>query len=98
VAIIDFHDHATEDINYGRVTKDALRRLPRELHERARIKLARLHAAASLRDLASLPGNRLEKLAGDRAGQCSIRLNDQYRICFRWTEEGAHDVEMVDYH
>jgi len=68
------------------------------LHERARVKLARLHAAESLNDLATLPGNRLEKLVGDRAGQNSIRVNDQYRICFRWTNDGAMDVEITDYH
>jgi proteic killer suppression protein len=62
------------------------------------VKLARLHAADSLNDLASLPGNRLEKLSGNRAHQHSIRLNDQYRICFRWERDGAHEVEIVDYH
>jgi toxin HigB-1 len=98
MAILSFRDAATEDINYGRPTKSALRRLPGEMHERARIKLARLHAAASILDLATLPGNRLEKLAGDRAGQHSIRLNDRYRICFVWTEEGAAAVEILDYH
>jgi proteic killer suppression protein len=62
------------------------------------VKLARLHAAESLNDLASLPGTRLEKLVGDRAGQYSIRVNDQFRICFRWTNAGAADVEIIDYH
>jgi proteic killer suppression protein len=98
MAIGSFRNRATEDINYARRTKPALRLLPAKLHEKARIKLARLHAAESLDDLASLRGNRLEKLLGDRAGQHSIRLNDQYRICFRWTAEGAEDVEIVDYH
>jgi proteic killer suppression protein len=79
-------------------TKSATRLLPAALHEKARIKLARLHAAESLNDLATLPGNRLEKLVGDRAGQHSIRLNDQYRICFRWKGDGAEEVEIVDYH
>ena len=64
----------------------------------ARVKLARLHATVSLNDLAALPGNRLEKLAGDRTGEYSIRVNDQYRVCFRWTQRGAEDVEIVDYH
>ena len=68
------------------------------LHEKARVKLARLHAADSLNDLASLPGNRLEKLFGDRAGQYSIRINDQFRICFYWTNDGATEVEITDYH
>lgn len=98
MAILSFRDAATEDINYSRLTKNALRRLPRELHAKARIKLARLHAATSVEDMTTLPGNRLEKLVGDRAGQHSIRLNDRYRICFRWTPEGAEEVEIVDYH
>ena len=68
------------------------------LHEKARVKLARLHAADSLNDLAGLPGNRLKKLIGDRAGQYSIRINDQFRICFNWTDIGATDVEITDYH
>jgi proteic killer suppression protein len=98
VAIRSFASRGSEDINYGRRTKLALRVLPGTLHERARVKLARLHAADSLNDLAGLPGNRLEKLLGDRAGQYSIRVNDQYRICFRWTDDGAMDVEITDYH
>jgi len=61
-------------------------------------KLALLDAAETLEFLRSPPGNRLEELKGDRKGQCSIRVNDQYRICFRWTREGPTDVEMVDYH
>jgi len=61
-------------------------------------KLAQLDAAETLEFLRSPPGNRLEELKGDRKGQCSIRVNDQYRICFRWTREGPTDVEMVDYH
>jgi len=63
----------------------------------ARKKLALLDAASDLDDLASFPGLRLEKLKGDRAGQHSIRVNDQYRLCFRWND-GAHDVELTDYH
>ena len=58
----------------------------------------RLEAANSLRDLAALPGNRLETLKGSRQGQYSIRINDQYRICFRWENGGAYDVEIADYH
>jgi proteic killer suppression protein len=63
----------------------------------AKRKLDQLDAATSLRDLARLPGNRLEALAGDRTGQYSLRVNDQWRICFRWDGE-ARDVEVVDYH
>lgn len=61
-------------------------------------KLVMLHAATELRDLRSPPGNRLEQLLGNRAGQSSIRINDQWRICFVWTEAGPRDVEIVDYH
>jgi toxin HigB-1 len=61
-------------------------------------KLAQLDAASTLEFLRSPPGNRLEALAGDRKGQYSIRVNDQFRLCFRWTDEGPTDVEMVDYH
>ena len=64
----------------------------------ARRKLRQLEIAARLDDLRVPPGNRLEALTGDRAGQHSIRVNDQYRVCFRWTPEGAEDVEIVDYH
>jgi proteic killer suppression protein len=61
-------------------------------------KLDQLNAAAGLTDLAVPPGNRLELLKGSRKGQHSIRINDQWRICFLWTTEGAHHVEIVDYH
>ncbi len=64
----------------------------------ARRKLLLLNAARKLDDLRSPPGNRLEPLRGDRAGQYSIRVNDQWRICFRWFDGEAHDVEIVDYH
>jgi len=69
----------------------------RNIEHAARVKLALLDAATSLRDLA-LPGLRLEKLAGDRAGQYSIRINDQFRICFYWRDGDAHEVEVTDYH
>ena len=61
-------------------------------------RLDRLQAATSSSDLGALPGNRLEGLVGDRAGQHSMRINDQWRICFRWPKDGAEDVEIVDYH
>jgi len=64
----------------------------------ARLKLDRLEAAVTLRDIASLPGNRLEALKGNRKEQYSIRINDQWRVCFRWTRAGPADVEIVDYH
>ena len=61
-------------------------------------RLVLLDSAETLGDLAALPSNRLEALRGDRAGQHSIRINVQWRVCFRWTEDGPHDVEVVDYH
>ncbi|WP_277344199.1 type II toxin-antitoxin system RelE/ParE family toxin [Azotobacter chroococcum] len=61
-------------------------------------KLAMLNRAGRLDDLRVPPGNRLEALKGDRLGQCSIRINDQWRVCFRWSDAGADDVEIVDYH
>jgi proteic killer suppression protein len=64
----------------------------------ARRKLRQLEIASRLDDLRVPPGNRLEALTGDRAGQHSIRVNDQFRVCFRWTDAGAEDVEIVDYH
>ena len=98
MAIYNFRNKATEDINYGRVTKNSLKLLPKTLHQKAQIKLARISAATSLEDLRQLRGNRLETLQGDRQGQYSIRINDQYRICFRWLQENAYDVEIIDYH
>jgi len=73
------------------------RRLPTDIQRTARRKLLQLHAATQLGDLRVPPGNRLEALRGGRSGQHSIRINDQWRICFRW-ESGAHAVEIVDYH
>jgi proteic killer suppression protein len=61
-------------------------------------KLREIHRAARLSDLGALPGNRLEALKGNRAGQHSIRINDQYRVCFIWDQKDAYDVEIVDYH
>lgn len=74
------------------------RRLPANLRRSAWKKLAILHAALELANLRVPPGNRLEAPAGDRKGQYSIRINDQYRVCFRWEAGNAHDVEIVDYH
>ncbi|OWQ85731.1 excinuclease ABC subunit A [Roseateles aquatilis] len=70
----------------------------RRLERVARRKLLGLHAATVLGALKIPPGNRLEALVGDRKGQYSIRINDQWRICFVWRQDGAHDVEIVDYH
>lgn len=76
------------------------RRVPRfaNIEASARRKLLLLDAAKDLSDLRIPPGNRLEALSGDRMGQHSVRINDQWRLCFRWTAEGAEDVEVVDYH
>jgi proteic killer suppression protein len=74
------------------------RTLPVEIQVVARRKLRYLNNARSLRDLRVPPGNRLEPLKGERAGQHSIRINEQWRICFRWTDSGPDDVEIVDYH
>jgi proteic killer suppression protein len=74
------------------------RRMPTDIQRTARRKLLQLHAATGLRDMAVPPGNRLEALKGGRAGQHSVRINDQWRVCFRWQGTGARDVEIVDYH
>lgn len=98
MAIGSFKDKATEQINNGETAKQARKLLPVELHQKAQIKLAVLGAATSLEDLRSLRGNRFEALKGKRNGQFSIRINDQYRICFQWHEGDAYDVEITDYH
>lgn len=91
-------DVGTEDLFYGRETKAARKALPIELRRQASKKLDALDSAAILEDLRVPPGNRLEPLRGDRRGQHSIRINEQHRICFRWTDSGPEDVEVVDYH
>ncbi len=72
--------------------------LPPQIERVALRKLTQIHRSRNLRDLRLPPGNRLEVLRGDRAGQHSIRVNDQWRVCFRWRGEDAHDVELADYH
>lgn len=74
------------------------RKLPAEIHRRAKRKLLLIDAASSLDDLKIPPGNRLEPLSGNRTGQWSIRINQQWRICFEWHEGDAYNVEIVDYH
>lgn len=98
MAIRSFSDSGSRDICDGLNSKQARQCLPVELHFKAQVKLARVAAATSVSDLSELPGNRFELLRGDRAGQFSIRINDQYRICFRWVDNDAYDVEIVDYH
>lgn len=89
-----FADKATAAIFAGH----EVRRLPRAVQEVARRKLKLIDAAPSLDSLRVPPGNRLEALRGDRKGLWSIRINDQWRICFRWERGDAFDVEVVDYH
>jgi toxin HigB-1 len=98
MGIRDFKNKGSEDINYGKNIKDVLRILPKNLHIKAQMKLARLGAATSARDLREIRGNRFEILKGNRKGQYSIRINDQYRICFKWKNDNAMDVEIIDYH
>lgn len=96
--IVSFAEAGTEDVFHGRGSKAARRVCPVNLRTIARRKLDQLNAAVSLASLRVPPGNRLEALKGDRAGQFSIRLNDQFRICFVWTEAGPADVAITDYH
>lgn len=96
--IVSFKDEGTRDVYEGRDTRNARRTCPQHLWRVARKQLDDLDDAQILTDLREPPRNRLEKLAGDRAGQHSIRVNLQYRICFRWTDDGPAAVELVDYH
>lgn len=94
MAIQSFADERTERV-WRRLRTP---RLGPDVQRAAQEKLRLLNAAGTINDLRVPPGNRLEKLAGDRAGQHSIRVNDQYRICFVWTDAGPTRVEIVDYH
>ena len=96
--IQSFFDQATLDLFNGVSSRLARRKLPQNLWRIAQRKLDQLDSAENLNDLRVPPGNRLEALHRDRSGQHSIRINDQYRICFRWTEHGPEQVEVVDYH
>lgn len=89
-----FASDETEKIFRGQVSK----KFPKDIQRTARRKLIYLDDAEDLQDLLAPPGNRLEKLKGDRAGQHSIRINDQWRICFKWSGNKAKNVEIVDYH
>ncbi len=93
-----FANRGTEDVYNGKNTPRARRTCPRSLWDVAFRKLDQLDSATELEDLVVPAGNRLEKLRGDRAGQHSIRLNEQYRICFHWTDAGPDEIEIVDYH
>jgi proteic killer suppression protein len=96
--IKSFRNRGTEDLFNGADTRAARRVCPEQIHRVARRKLASLNAATALKDLTAPPNNRLEALTGDREGQHSIRINDQYRVCFVWTGADAEQVEIVDYH
>ena len=93
--IASYRDKRTEDFAAGRRVR-AFSGFERS----AQLRLDRLEAATSIKDLAALPGNRFEALSGNRRGQYSIRINDQWRICFEWPTDapGPHNVEIVDYH
>ena len=96
--IQSFKNAGTEDIYNGRNSADARRLLPRSLWVVAARKLDQIDSAAALDDLRVPPGNRLEALKADRFKQHSIRINEQYRICFKWSELRAETVEIIDYH
>ena len=92
--IKSFYDKATAAVFNGQF----VRKLPQEIQGIARRKLKLIDATSKVEELRVPPGNRLELLSGNRAGQWSIRINDQWRICFRWNDGHAEDVEIVDYH
>ncbi len=96
--IQSFRNQQTEDVFNGRTSKKSAKVFPLNLWGVAVRKLDQINRAAELGYLEIPPGNRLEVLKGDRKGQHSIRINDQYRMCFRWADDGAHDVEITDYH
>jgi len=96
--IQSFANHASEDVYRGKASKQARRLNPSTLLVVAKRKLDQLNQAHVLDDLRAPPANKLEKLRGNRAGQWSIRINEQYRVCFLWPEQGPAEVEIVDYH
>ena len=89
-----FRQDAARELFEGRT----VRRLPPDIQRRARMRLQRVVAATALSDLRVPQSHRLEALRGDRAGQHSIRINNQWRVCFIWTDQGAMEIEVVDYH
>jgi proteic killer suppression protein len=96
--IQSFKDAGTEDIFNGENTKEARKACPESLWKIAARKLDQIDSVSALHELKIPPGNMLETLSGNRKGQHSIRINDQYRICFVWTNQGPGRVEIVDYH
>jgi len=93
-----FADQATEDLFNGKQSARARRACPMQLWSVARRKMTQLNRVKDLKELRIPPGNRLERLRGTRVGQYSIRINEQYRICFRWEDGYADEVEVTDYH
>lgn len=98
MAIRNFRDKTTEEIAGGVLNKRTRKALPQELHRSALKKLQILRAARSLSELRNFPGLKLERLKGKRKDEYSIRINDQFRVCFRWVEGDAIDVSVEDYH
>jgi proteic killer suppression protein len=96
--IDSFKNQATEDIFNGANTKAARKLLSKLLWRNASRKLDQIDSVKNVEELKIPPGNRLESLAGDRKGQFSIRINEQYRICFKWNDNNPYDVEITDYH
>ena len=96
--IQSFKDKGSEDVFNGKNTRSARKTCPEALWHVAARKFDQLDSVSALHELSIPPGNRLEALSGDRAGQQSIRINDQYRICFVWTDKGPDLVEICDYH
>jgi proteic killer suppression protein len=96
--IKSFKNKATENIFNGKATKAAIKTCPKTLWKKVFRKLDQLDSVLSLDELRVPPGNRLKSLSGSRKGQYSIRINDQYRICFKWVENEPVDVEVTDYH
>jgi proteic killer suppression protein len=95
--IASFGDRATSDLYHGKKSK-AARSLPADIASVALRKLDMINAAQALQDLASPPGNRLEALRGSLKGHHSVRINDQWRVVFRWADGKAHEVRITDYH
>jgi len=96
--VVAFRDAGTEDVFNGKNSQAARKTCPQAVWKIAARKLDQLDSVTALEELRIPSGNRLEALSGNRTGQFSIRINDQYRICFRWTDTGPDQVEIVDYH
>ena len=96
--IISFKNQATEDIFNGKNTKEARKNCPQSIWRVASRKLDQLDSVITVEELQKPPGNKLESLIGNRIGEHSIRINGQYRICFKWTDIGPSEIEIVDYH